>query len=77
MINQSKNYEEKLIEFLSEESEKLESNAINTKHLQEFDLCGWKNTTESQLQSSSPDPARFRIRTTSRSALTRSSSSNK
>ncbi|OMJ85368.1 hypothetical protein SteCoe_13341 [Stentor coeruleus] len=70
--------EKKLIEFLSEESEKMGNEWIDEKIGFDTDICGWKeihgNTIS--IQHAQPEPVRFRIRTIeNRTHLTRSNSS--
>lgn len=70
--------EKKLIEFLSEESEKMGNDWIDEKIGFDTDICGWKeihgNTIS--IQRTQPEPVRFRIRTIeNRSYLSRSNSS--
>lgn len=70
--------EKKLIEFLSEESEKMGNDWIEEKISFDTDICGWKEIHGNTIstQRTQPEPVRFRIRTIeNRSYLSRSNSS--
>ncbi|OMJ89901.1 hypothetical protein SteCoe_7890 [Stentor coeruleus] len=69
--------EEHLIKFLSEESDKIDCDAIKSCYNFDIDLCGWKDVKEESIRKNmNLETPKFRIRVIeTRGSLTRSSSS--
>lgn len=70
--------EKSLIDFLSEESDKMGYDLIEDKAAYDTEICGWKeiHSNNIALQQVQPEPVRFRIRTIENHGhITRSTSS--
>ncbi|OMJ73813.1 hypothetical protein SteCoe_27424 [Stentor coeruleus] len=56
--------EKDLIDFLSEESDKMDYDLFENKNTYDTDICGWQEVYNNKaLQQAQPEPVRFRIRT--------------